>query len=308
MKIRGTIAILFFVLSCKCLNAQDFPYYFFSNFNPMVNNPAFAASENEIRADAGMYTLWAGGYKPLNDYLISFAISPETKFRKQKRANSFKTKIGLGMVLLRERFGAFSQDIFQFDYAYHFAVSRNAYLSLGATIMVETLNIDINSLSPVNQEDPRLLTGNNSSGLFDGGFGTALHGLNYVISFSVLNLASDNFKFDDIRAAEINNYTKYNFSGEYNFEFNSYFCVAPRISIRNSVYKNYNFDPSVAVDFKHFRVGCGYRNGNSLYFFTKIPYKNFFFTYTSENPVRANHMFGNGHTFTLCWSFKPPHL
>lgn len=308
MKIPDKIAVIIFVFSFSCLNAQDFPYYYFSNFNPMVNNPAFAASESELRADVGMYSLWAGGYKPLNDYLVSFSVSPNIKFKKHKRSNGFEKKLGLGAVFIRERFGAFSQNIFQFQYSYHFPISNYAYLSFGVAVSAEGLNIDVNSLTPINEEDPRLFTGNNSSVLFDGGFGTALHGRNYIVSLSVMNLASDDFKFDDVLAKGINNYTKVYFSGEYNFELSPNIHLKPKIIVRNSRTKKYNFDPLAAVDFKFFSVGFGYRSENSLYFFTKIPYKDFFFTYISENPVKSNHMFGNGHTFTMGWSFDSPHL
>ena len=308
MKIPDKIAVIIFVFTSSCLYAQDFPYYYFSNFNPMVNNPAFAASESEIRADVGMYTLWAGGYKPLNDYMVTFSVSPNTKFKKQKRGSGYEKKIGLGAVFLRERFGAFSQNNFQLDYAYHFPISKHSYLSFGIAVLVESLNIDIYSLSSINQEDPRLLTGNNSSVLFDGGFGTALHGLNYIFSISVMNLASDDFKFDDGRAKEISNFTKVYFSGEYNFELSPNINLQPKFTVRNSRSKKYNFDPSVAMDFNFFIVGLGYRSENSLYFFTRIPYKDFFFTYNSENPVKSNHMFGNGHTFTVGWSFNSPRL
>jgi len=308
MKIPHKIAIVIFVFSFGCLSAQDFPYYYFSNFNPMVNNPAFAAAESEIRADAGIYTLWAGGYKPLNDYLVSFSISPNTKLKKQKRATGYEKKIGLGAVFLRERFGAFSQNNFQLNYAYHFPISKHAFLSFGIALSVENLYIDVNSLTPINQEDPRLLTGNNSSVLFDGGFGTALHGRNYMVSLSIMNLASDDFKFDDVPAKGINNYTKLYISGEYSIELSPNIYLKPKIVVRNSRTKKYNFDPSMAVDFNFFVVGFGFRSENSLHFFTKIPYKDFFFTYSSENPIESNHMFGNGHTFALGWSFNSPRL
>ncbi len=157
---------------------------------------------------------------------------------------------------------------------------------------------------PLIADDPRLLTGNNNSILFDGGFGVAVHSRNYIISFSVLNIASDDFKFESGPAKGINNYTKYYFSGRYDVELSDNIHFKPGVTLRNSRIKKYNFDTSMAFDFTFFSVGLGYRSENSIFVFTRIPYKNFFFTYNSENPMSSNHMIGNGHTFSVGWSFR----
>ncbi len=308
MNILRKIFTIVLVFASGYASAQDFPYQYFSNFNPMISNPAFTAFDSEIRTDVGMYNLWAGGFKPLNDYQFSFAISPDLKTKKHKRNTGYEKRIGLGAVFLREQIGAFSQNIFQLVYAYHFPFSKSSFLSFGITSSVETLNIDINSLSPISTDDPRLLTGNNHSVLFDGGVGAAVHGWNYNISFSVLNLASDNFKFETSVADGINNYTKYYFSGTYNFELRANVHFQPNVTMRNSRIKKYNFDTSMTFDFTSFSVGMGYRSENSLFFYTRIPYKSLFFTYTSENPMSSNHMIGNGHTFSLGWCFNSPKL
>jgi type IX secretion system PorP/SprF family membrane protein len=302
------IFIIVFVFFCKSLIAQDFPYFYFSNFNPMVNNPAFIAAENDMTLDVGSYNLWAGGFKPLNDYMISFSISPDIEFKKHKRKSGFEKKIGLGLIFLRENFGAFTQNVVQLGYSYHIPISKKNFLSLGIAVAGENLNIDVGSLNPLNEDDPRLLSGNNNSVLFDGSFGAAIHAADYTVSFSVTNLASDDFKFDNDLAKEINNYTKYYFTADYNFEISQDISFLPKVVVRNSRMKKMNFDYSAAFDFKQFVVGLGYRTKNSLFIFTKIPVKNFFFTYTSENPVKSNHMIGNGHTFTIGWNFNSPQL
>ena len=43
------------------------------------------------------------------------------------------------------------------------------------------------------------------------------------------------------------------------------------------------------------------KSEDSVFLFTKLPFKDFFFTYYSENPLASNHMIGNGHTFSIGW-------
>jgi len=290
------------VLAPIFASTKDFPYHYFATFNPMVNNPSFAAITNEIKVDIGTYNLWAGGFKPLNDYMVSFSMSPG--FQKQNRRTYYKTRVSVGAVFLKEKIGPFNQNILHLIYAYHIPIDRKNTLSLGICGMVENLEIDINSLSPLQTDDPRLLTGNNSSLLVDGGFGATLHGENYQISFSALNLAPGVFHFKNSSAEDIGNYRKYFITGNYNFEINKQVYFNPRVTVRNSTLHYFNFDSSVTFGFTYFSFGIGYHSENSIFAFTQIPFKNFNFTYTSENPLSSNHMIGNGHIFTVGWSFN----
>lgn len=302
MRCLKVILPVWFVFASFFLKAQDFPYHYFSLFNPMINNPAFAAFDSDMRADAGTYNLWAGGFKPLNEYQVSFSMSPD--FRKRRRRTGYDTRIGIGGVLLKENTGPFAHNIYQLVYAYHIPLNESAVLSLGISGLVETMTIDVNSLTAAQPDDPRLMSGNNSSVLIDGGFGSAIHGENYVVSLSVLNLAAGEFHFKNSSAEEISNYRKFNVAAKYNFELNRNFHIQPVLAFRNTYTKNYSFDTSVGFNIKSFIIGFGYRKENSVFVFARIPYKEFFFTYHSENPVQSNHMIGNGHTFTFGWSFN----
>jgi type IX secretion system PorP/SprF family membrane protein len=302
MKNSYKILVFLILLSVGCANAQDFSYQYFSQSNPMVNNPAYAAFDYKMRADAGIYNLWAGGFKPVNDYMVSFSFRPDA--RKGKPRNVY-SRVGLGAVFLREQIGPFVQNIFRMIYSYHIPLNRTTFLSLGISGSAESIGIDVNSLTPLNTDDPRILTGYNSAYLIDGGFGSALHGKNYTVSFSALNLASGDFRFLDNQAESIINYRKYFFAANYKMELNRNTFVQAYATIRNSRTNFFNYDASFSFDFSYFSFGAGYRSENSLFLFTKIPYRDFIFTYYSENPLAANHMIGNGHTFSIGWVLNP---
>ncbi len=282
------------------VSAQDFPYHYFAHINPLALNPSLAAINNDIRASVASYNLWAGGFKPLNDNMISFSFSPN--FGKHKRSRSYQRTVGIGVTFLNEKNGPFNQNTLHLIYAYHIPVNRETLLSLGVCGIVENIGIDINSLSPLNEDDPRLLTGNNNSFMIDGGFGASLKGELYQISFSVLNLASAVYRFNDASIENIENFRKYYLSGNYEFELNNIIHVRPEFTLRNSRYQNICYDTSFSVDFNRFLMGFGYRSENSIFVYTKIPFKKFVFTYTSENPLESNHMIGNGHTFSIGWN------
>jgi type IX secretion system PorP/SprF family membrane protein len=207
-------------------------------------------------------------------------------------------------VVLNEKIGPFTQNIFQLIYAYHIPVDNTSFLSLGICGFIENLNVNVNSLSPLQNDDPRLLTGNNSAVLIDGGFGASFHGENYLVSFSVLNLASGEFRFNNNSAEDIPNYRKYYFSGYYDFKLSSNFQLQPVIALRNSRINNFCYDTSLAFDFTWFTIGLGYRSENSVFVFTKIPFREFYFSYTSENPLNSKQMIGYGHMFSVGWSFQ----
>lgn len=293
---------IFTLLFTIQLKAQEFPYHYFNHLNPLVSNPSLAAIDERINAEVGTYNLWAGGFNPLNDYFVSFSISRDNE--KYRRKSFYQPRVGLGAVLLHENIGPFSQNIFQLIYSYHIPLTKNVLLSLGINGIVENIGIDVNSLSPLEDDDPRLLTGNNNSVLFDGGFGATISAKNYRISFSGLNLAPSVFTFKNNLAEDIPEYRKFFLSGNYAFKLSNNISLQPEITLRNNIQNQLSFDSMVDVDLHLFAFGAGYRSEETIFFFTKVSVQDFVFTYTSENPLKSNHMIGNGHTFSLGWKFE----
>jgi type IX secretion system PorP/SprF family membrane protein len=302
MKYLAKLIVIVFLFAANTASAQDFPYHYFSNSNPMVNNPSFAAAKSQMRGDAGTYNLWAGGFKPVNDYMVSFSMSPD--FRKRGKPSWYDTRVGLGAVFLSEKMGPFTQNIFQLIYAYHIPIDKSTFLSLGICAAVENLNVDVNILSPLYPDDPRLLNGNNNAIIIDGGFGAAVHGKNYTLSFSSLNLAGGDFNFNNNSAQEINNYRKFYLTANYNFQLSKNVHFQPFVTLRNSRVNSLNFDTSAAFNLTWLVFGAGYRSESSVFVFTKIPFNDFYIAYTSENPLGSKHMVGNGHIFSFGWEMK----
>lgn len=299
VKHNTLIFLLFLSFQAK---TQEFPYHYFSHTVPVISNPSLVAAQTSMNVHVGAYSLWAGGFKPVNDYLVSFSYSPDAMNRRGYGRQS--TRVGLGATLLNEKIGPFNQYILQLMYAYHIPLTREIQLSLGVCGIIENLNIDVNSLSPLHPDDPRLLTGNNRSFLFDGGFGASVLAENWRLGLSVLNLAPGTFRFSEEPAAGFSSYRKLFLSGSYFWGFGRNFGIQPHITLRNSNLKWLNYDASLKFDLQYFQVGAGYRSENSLFLFLNVPFEGFTFSYTSENPLNANHMMGNGHTFSVGWAIR----
>ncbi len=282
--------------------AQDYPYHYFTHINQVVYNPSLVSAEDKISADVMTYQLWAGGFKPLSDYSLSISFSPG--LMKRSRSNYYQAHYGLGATVLRDKIGPFNHNILQLIYAYHLPVADRVVLSFGINLLAENLAIDVHSLNPMQNEDPRLLTGKNQSMLFDGGFGTSLRGDKFRVSFSVQNLAPGTFYFNESTAGEFKSYRKFYLTGLYRFDLHNGMYIQPNVTIRNNIYEEAAFDLFIDCNLRLCSFGAGYRSEQTVFLFAAFPFNDFIFTYTSENPVKFNHMIGNGHTFSLGWKIR----
>lgn len=293
------VAVLLFSLQ---LNAQDFPYHYFIHIDPILNNPSMAALSHKMNANTATYNLWAGGFKPINDYVLSFSLSPG--FVNNRRGNYNESRYALASVLQHENIGPFTLNILQLIYAYHIPLSSTTMLSLGVNGLIENIGIDVNSLAPIQNDDPRLLTGNNNTFTFDGGFGATVSGTDFRVSFSVLNLAPATFRFNDGSSEEIPEYRKYFLTGNYHVKLSDKYFFQPEITFRNTIQNKLGFDFITSFDLHFLSFGLGYRSENTIFLYAKVPVHHFVFSYTSENPLNANHMVGYGHTFSVGWRFE----
>ena len=302
MKIKQIIWFSLLMVLGFASFAQDYPYHYFTHINQVVYNPSLVSAEDKISADVMTYQLWAGGFKPLSDYSLSFSFSPE--LMKKSRTNYYQTHYGLGATVLRDKIGPFNHNILQLIYAYHLPVADRVLLSFGINLLTENLAIDVNSLNPLENEDPRLLTGKNQSMLFDGGFGTSLRGDKFRVSFSVQNLAPGTFYFSESTAKEFKSNRKFYLTGLYRFDLNNGIYIQPNLTLRNNIYKEPAFDSFIDCSLRLCSFGAGYRSEQTVFLFASFPINDFTFTYTSENPIISNHMIGSGHTFSLGWKIK----
>ncbi len=299
MRYFQKIVFFLWILGSFQGKAQEFPYHYFSHTHPVVSNPSLAAADVPLKLSFGAYNLWAGGFKPVNDYLVGFSFSPDRS--RYGNLSWRQTRVGLGAILFQEEIGPFRQNRLHVMYAYHIPLSREVRLSLGVAGIVEYMNIDVNALTPADSDDPRLQTGANQSFLFDGGVGASVWSENFRVGLSVLNLAPGEFRFSEEAASGIPLYRKFFLDGQYGFELYRNMKVEPRVTIRNSFPQELNFDGLVQLDFQLLQVGAGYRSEQTLFFFARVPVKGFIFSYTSENPLGSNHMMGNGHSVGLSW-------
>lgn len=299
MKIITNKILVILALVTFQAKGQDFPYHYFSHSFPVVANPSMVAASTDMEGGFGAYSLWAGGYKPVNDYLVSLSLSPD--LRNRRRYNRKITRVGVGLNLMKEQLGPFNQNIIQLMYSYHIPLSQEVQLSLGVAGIIENLHIDVNSLSPGEPGDPRLAGGNNQSWMLDGGFGATIITSRFMMGFSVLHMAPGTFRFFEQHAEEINSWRRLFLTGSYLLPISGDAFIRPQVTLRNSRIESVHYDAALDIGLHYFDVGGGYRSENSVFLSVRIPFSGFWVSYTSENPLKASHLAGNGHSLTLGW-------
>ncbi len=78
--------------------------------------------------------------------------------------------------------------------------------------------------------------------------------------------------------------------------------ISPSVTLRNVEKNTLSFDASCFVKLSGFQAGIGYRNEKTIFLVAKVHFKEFEFSYSSENPMEASHMIGNGNIFSIGWS------
>lgn len=150
---------------------EDSPQAYFMTFNVPVNNPEAPQSTN--------YSLRVSD---LDEYrrLVQEDIQQKTRIRH-----------GVGGYLLSEDRGLFTNTTAALSYAFHVAVSKKAYLSVGAAAKFNNYRFNKVRLTVANPEDPLYQEFQRSPDTrngFDLNAGVLLYHPNYYLSYSAVQL------------------------------------------------------------------------------------------------------------------------
>lgn len=174
--------IILLVLGHFTVEAQQI--HQLSNYviNDLVFNPATTGKKPDDVVLKGTFRKqWAGAFNGAEP--TTFMISANSNM-------NYKKTIGLGLVLFSDKTGPTERMGAQVSYAYHIPLedTRRNFLALGisANILQYTLNFD--KIDVVNAADPTILTGSENQGAFDANFGIYLHGPDYWLGISAMQL------------------------------------------------------------------------------------------------------------------------
>lgn len=185
MRLKNCISLLAFVLMTAQMKAQQVGMYNHYFFKPLVYNPAFAGSGENVEAMLLSRAQWAGfnGAPQLNIFTIDGAL-------KEK-------KIGLGLILVNERRGIFQRNGGTLAYSYRVNFNEEAYLLLGVAAGVMNQSIDFSKAVAENYTDPTLFGGMQQKTSFDGNAGFAFVWKGLQVAASAPQLFANRFNYVD---------------------------------------------------------------------------------------------------------------
>lgn len=246
--VQNLFAALLLMCALSSANGQTNRLYSLYMFNPLILNPAYAGSQNQLVAVAVGRLQWVG-----------VEGSPETQML-SLHAGSKRKPVGLGLTLSHESIGIHDNTQVTGSYAYQIR-GRDYKLSFGLQAGVEFNQVDFNKLALVSQ-DP-LAQGAYSTVKPNIGFGIYYSAPKGYSGFSVPFLLENRLEKDGTSVLRNNRY--YFFTAGRIFKLNREIVFKPSFLTRFQSGNALSFDISGTFYYKKtFAAGASLRSAKSL--------------------------------------------
>jgi len=174
-----TILIIAALATAEAQQIHQLSNYILNDF---AFNPAVAGKNPDDLVLKGTFRKqWAGGFN--GDEPTTFMFSAHSNMNQKKT-------VGLGMMLYSDKTGPTERLGAQLAYSYHIPLedTKRNFLALGisANIISYTLNFD--KIDVLEVSDPTILMNNENKTTFDANFGAYLHGPDYWLGVSAMQL------------------------------------------------------------------------------------------------------------------------
>ena len=212
---RTKILIFALMLTCYSGFAQQDAQYTQYMYNTINVNPAYAGSRGVMSIFGLHRTQWVGldGAPTTNAFSIHTPIN--------------NSNLGVGLSLVNDKIGPTSDNTISADVSYTIPMNEDYKLSFGIKASGNIFNLDIDKLTPADQNDPNLQNFNNE---FSPNFGAGvyLHSDKLYLGLSVPNFLQDS-KYNDNDVAVFQERMNFYFIGGYVFD------IGPSIKFKPAV-------------------------------------------------------------------------
>jgi len=171
MRVITYITILAFVIPMVSLAQQDEQSSMYI-FNPLLFNPAYAGSKNDIQAVAVARSQWIG-----------MKGAPQSQFLSVHSPIKFRN-MALGLHLSNDKIGARARTSAYLDYAYTVQLGNDRKLNFGISAGGDQISVDYSKLYALDPTDPQYLA-SLSQFKFNGGGGVYYHSKRFYAGFSI---------------------------------------------------------------------------------------------------------------------------
>lgn len=256
-------------------HAQQDPLYGQYINNPFVINPAYGGMTNNLNLALSYRYQWAG-----------LEGSPKT-INATGHIALANNKMGAGLLVLSDQFGASSTNELFATYSYHLAISDRYSLSFGLQGGVSNYQTDNGKLNPQDRTDP-LFRGTISKTAPNLGTGLILSSDRLMLGLSVPRMLEASLQVDDIQASQYSRH--FYMMGSY------IFILAERIRLRPSVLLKTISGSPASIDLnaalvirENYQAGVLTRNFNTYGIFGQAIIKDSFrFGYAFEIPTASS--------------------
>lgn len=288
----------------RCASAQDEAIFNHYIFNPNIINPAFAGFDDKIQLFGHMRNQWAGFQNAPTTYDINFN-APITN------------KVGLGGMILTEKFGVYSRFRGQLSYAYRY-IGNDIKWSAGFSTDIHSTKLDQSVLSGGNIQlndanDPLAIDRALGVTYFDAAFGVCAAVDKWTFSLTLPNLITARLgKLDGSPSTTGNNFGKEFIAySSYKLKSDNNFTVEPSLLLRKVLTTSFEVEANVKLGFLEDKIitGLSLRPGSTgqIGFFvgTKQPNFQIYYSYGSSI-ANINAYTRSAHEITLALEFKKP--
>ena len=230
--------------------AQQAPLVSQYMFNTLYINPAYAGYKGDIFAHAFYRSQWIG-----------MTGAPETAALSVDMAVA-DNRVGLGLVVGNDRYGANHTNSFMTNYSYRFNINRTMQLSFGIAAGLINYGVDGSKLDPIQVGDPLVATSMYNVWLPEAGAGAYLSDDRFYVGFSAVNILS---RYMPIRGNELQQYVQRTMPGLM-LTAGMMFPLSDQFDFKPSFLLREDFNNPTSVDFnfmflisKTVWVGTSYR-------------------------------------------------
>ena len=253
-KMNWKLYILLVLLIPIKLSAQLVPVTDQYVLNPLLINPAFAGERGALNMASFFRMQWMG-----------IEGAPET-LTLAVDAPLFNNKVGLGLLISKDRIGVTEETQFNSNYSYKIFI-KEGILSFGLGAGLITTKTVWSDLIALDEGDDYYLIDAKNYYVPNFSFGMYYSNKNYFAGFSLPKLLNYKFNFDKNKySLLIDPYLySYMFSTGYAFNVAKNINFLPSVLLTYSASKKINYDINTYVSFfDRFWVGLSYRDQRSI--------------------------------------------
>lgn len=248
---RNYFFLLFVLAYSHHMFSQQLPHYSQYMFNPFLINPAIAGTTEDMQAQIGFRSQWAG-----------FTDAPQTGVA------SFHTSLldnmGAGGILFRDKTGPITRTGAELVYSYRLNINEQVKLSFGLEGMIYQHVLDNDALTLDQPSDQAVLGGQVKDVLYDADAGIYLYSAHFFTGISVPQVIQSKIDMSELNS-DLNRLARhYFFHIGYDFNISEEFALQPSVLFKAIVQAPAQVDINAKLIYKEFVwLGLSYRHRES---------------------------------------------